>query len=223
VVAVAGVSGCAVAADERPADTPAEPVVVHRVDGIEVPSFELGADLDGDGSIDNNAALILTAAFHTYGFDEMAERWLAAVDERLATLGWTIETRVVDGRVVVDGDSAAVPLGALADLTGARAEAGWIDASDVQVTLLPEPDGAATLVLAGALPDGYARIVATAFLPYINGRLATGDTAWGAQADTDADGVLTVDELLANRLFQILLAPDLPDGALSFAFELHAR
>ena len=165
--------------------------------------------------------MLLSAVFRSY--EDAAAQWRAAVEARLGELEWTIETRIDDGRVALADDVVGLPLGALADLAGVGVDAGWVDAVDARVTARFEPDGGVDLVLAGALPDGYAPMIAEAFLPYINSKLAEGDTVWGAQADANEDGALTVDELLADRLFQVLLAPDLPDGALSFAFGVHAR
>jgi hypothetical protein len=220
VVTSGTLAGCAVSTDEPSPPPTTSAITARRIDRIELPRWEAGADLDGDGEIDNRAAMLLSAVFRSY--EDAAAQWRAAVEARLAELEWTIETHVDDGRVAL-ADDVGLPLGALADLAGVGVDAGWIDAVDARVTARFEPDGGVDLVLAGALPDGYAPIVAEAFLPYINAKLAEGDTVWGAQADANDDGALTVDELLGDRLFQVLLAPDLPEGALSFAFGVHAR
>jgi hypothetical protein len=221
VVTSGTLAGCAVSSDDTSPPPPTSSITARRIDRIELPRWEAGADLDDDGDIDNRAAMLLSAVFRSY--EDAAEQWRAAVEARLTELDWTIETRIDDGRVALADDVVGLPLGALADLAGVGVDAGWIDAVDARVTARFEPDGGVDLVLAGALPDGYAPVVAEAFLPFINSKLAEGDTVWGAQADANDDGALTTDELLGDRLFQALLAPDLPDGALSFAFGVHAR
>ena len=195
-------AGCAAEPDEPSLPDECD---VYRIDAVRPP----------DGG-DDRASAILAAVFRTYDEHDLAATWQAHLGDRLATdLVWTIETGACDA-------PAELPLGALADvggLGGADLD-GWHPADGVTVRLWPQGDQLDARI-EGELASGYAEVIADAFVPFLNQLLAAGDTSWGGAIDTNGDGEIDRDELLADTLFRTLTRPDRGDR-LSFAFTLHA-
>lgn len=182
-----------------------------RIDHVEAPTdardaSRIAFDLDGDGRPDNVAGTLMAGMLLAYG---QHDSWEARLDTRLTT---DVDWEVSDGET-------DVPLGVLSDL-GGGADAGWVAADHVQI------EGGR---IGGALVGDYRTVLAESYSPYVSERLAAGETDWGALADANHDGRVTVDEVLADPTFQVLTTPDLDldgDGvreSLSFAFEVTAE
>jgi hypothetical protein len=207
---------------------------------------QIGFDLDGDGDADDAAGTLLSAMLLAYDDRTTYE---ANLDARLADdVPWTITiARCPSGEQVVTSASPGfagarstanavrstidaphegeMPLGALSDL-GGHADAGWQPVDQLQTTFTTDGD-ALDGRLGGVLIGDYRSALAASYAPYVTARLAAGQTDWGAVADHDGDGVVTVDEVLADPTFQAVTRPDLDldgDGvkdAMSFAFAIH--
>jgi hypothetical protein len=196
------------------------PSTTYRIDHVEALADAhaadlAGYDLDGDGRPDNVSGTILAGMLTAY---DAHASWQTRIDGRLASdVRWSFSVEQCPGAApkVLDDN---IPLGALADL-GGGADAGWQPVTDLHF------DGTR---LGGALVPDYRDTLADTFAPYVSARLAAGDTIWGAQADTNHDGVISPDEVLADELFQTVTTPDIDtdgDGvrdSLSFGFVVHA-
>jgi hypothetical protein len=254
---VAGQTGCMPDATVRASDVDACPAQQYRVSSIEIPTsgfaaIELAFDLDGDGVRDNWLGLA-NALVHAWSsaFDLSAHvdaRLAGGLDWRLtihqcdagraasAGLGAggeeAIETARGDrapGAAPLIGGTFAIPLGALSDALGTADEA-WVAAPLAQVRLEAFDAGGASAVVGLAIgADDLAAIVAPNLAAYFTARLAEEDSDFAAEADTDGDGVVTPDELLASDTARVLLAPDLdpeldlPGGGASLGFRIRAE
>lgn len=247
-----GQSGCGADATVRPSDIDDCPAQRYRVDAITIPTSVLDAldvafDLDGDGTRDNWLGLA-NAVVHAWSPEfDLAKR----VDARLAAgLDWQLAVHQCDaggpasaalaegdddsietarGRVPgppLIGGTFAIPLGALADALG-TADAGWVTAplAELRLDAFDDRQVTATVGLAITSEDLVA-IVAPALAAYFTAQLGAGDSDFAAEADTNGDGVVTADELLASDTAQVLLAPDLaaqldlPTGGASLGFAI---
>ncbi len=236
LLTAAALAGC----DDSPPPDGVEPLSCdtptstrYRVDRVTMPrsgseSEDLAFDLDGDGTLDNMAGNIFSALLQVYPDRQLDAAWQAQLDARLAgPLVWTIEIErcpAGDTRAtLVDG---AVPLGALADFTGA-ADDDWHDVSHVELDLdvgVDEVDGRLGVVLTPA----YELVLARAFAPFVQSLLDAGETEWGVAVDVDRDGQIEVAELVADTYFRTLTRADVDadaDGtneSLSMGLGIHA-
>ncbi|MCA9676942.1 MAG: hypothetical protein KC464_18080, partial [Myxococcales bacterium] len=217
---------------------------------------DIGVDLDGDGRVDNATGSIFATVLDVYADRPLLQQWQAQLAPRLAgRMDWSIRIDrcpddgahawLIDGRdpgvvaamspatgtfdaagLTVDGGDAIVPIGALADFTGG-ADDGWHPASHASLAL--EVDGDLTMsgLVAAAIGPGYELPIAEAFAGFVQDLYDNGETAWGQDVDTDGDGQITVDEMLADQVFQIMMTPDLDldddgtDESLSLGATLH--
>jgi hypothetical protein len=200
-------------AEELPPNPPDPPAAIYRIDHVDLETD--GVDLDGDGRIDNRAGPLLRTLLDVHADLGLADAWLASVDAALADrVVWTVDDAIGDR-----GDGS-LPLGLLADLGGYGADIGW-HATVAMTHRVVVREGEATGWIAGALAPGYRRTIAEAILPLVAELADDGSVGWADQVDDDGDGVIELDELLADPTFQWLTRPDLGDG-LSFAFRIHA-
>jgi hypothetical protein len=210
--------GCAASPDADPVPDPGcqEPTRTFRIDGVDSPAdARVGVDLDGDGAVDDRAGDLIRTLFATYAEHGVVASWREQLAQRLADrTAWTID---VPGCQAAPTTAAEVPLGALADLTGAVADDGWHPVAPLALQVSVDGDEL-TAVIAGGLLDGYQAVIATSLLPFLDGI----HTAWTATLDTDGDGAIELEELLSNPAFQLFVAPDLEGGSLSFGLSVHA-
>jgi hypothetical protein len=232
----AGHGGCASAGDVRDPDIAGCPVRAYRVAAVEVPisaaaAYEVGFDLDGDGVRDNwlgFANMLLHAWSPAWDLAPAIEARLADDVEWTLELGncadgtataWLGDPAAPDGEVArgpgapgsaaLAGGTFAVPLGALGDVLGG-APVGWTAAPLAQVRIESLDAGGVRATLGLAITrDDLIDAVAPSLAAYFTERLAVDDSDFAAAADLDADGVITVEELLASATARVLLAPDL--------------
>jgi hypothetical protein len=227
-----------------------------RIDEVHIPGnpteAELaGADLDGDGTIDNQAGNLLSAL--TMIYPDLATTLEPQLAARLTgDVEWLVGIEQCDGEVRVSvgdpGRAGDVPaagtwdspedpgldLGELyaeqgegAAPIGALADLGgtgfdaWHRTFPTRIELEIGGDRAWGRLI-GAIAPGYETILAEAVQPYLQGRLDAGESDWAAEADTDGDGVLTTDEILVSFEFSALTGGDLEDDSFSFGFVVEA-
>jgi hypothetical protein len=205
--------------------TSCDPPTYYRIDRVQLPTTfndPVGFDLDHDGTIDNALGnLNATLLRYDPDFPDMNK----VASERLIGVPWIVSrTACDDGSIHVElGDSGggeSVPLTVLVDPL-AGAQLAWVRPIDVQNKLTvtgDELDG--TIGFALPMPDAQRALLAP-IATYLTDELATGSTSLGKTIDTDHDGVVTVDEMLANDLVKTLVFPDL-DHALSAGMTIHA-
>ncbi len=218
LLAASALAGCA--EEPPPADTVA-PLscdiprsTIYRVDQLRIPATaseadQIGVDLDGDGSTDNQIAKIFSVVSLAYADRDVAGAWQARLDARLDTWLAVLVQREAcpagDERLTVIGGE--LPLGALSDFSGG-ADEGWAPVDNLRVTIEADVDGVLSGRLAATLPPGYDATMAEAFAPFVQALLDAGDTEWGRQVDIDGDGTITVAEMIDDSLFVTLTHPD---------------
>ena len=218
-----------------------------RVDAVDLPedadeAQESGVDLDGDGTVDNQAGNLFSVLLAVY--PDLATTLEPQIAARLADdVEWLIGIEHCDGEARVSlgnpdhegaratgswdlGELSAAqgqglaPIGALADLGGTGFDA-WHATFPTSIELQIEGDRAAGR-LAGAIRPGYVPVIAEAARPYLQDRLDAGQSEWAGEADTDRDGVLTTDEIMSSFEFSALTRADLEEGSYSFGFAVEA-
>jgi hypothetical protein len=175
------------------------------------PAFQLGPVLDArlDGPLDwrlafhqcENGGAAAVSLFPGPGsFDD------AAFDAVVPATGDR-------STAVLAGGTFALPLGALGDALG-DAPDGWVAAplAQVRVDAIDSRTVRATVGVGVTIADVYG-LVAPALAAYFTDRLAAHDSDFAVLADTNHDGTLSTEELLASETAQLLLAPDLEDMA----------
>ena len=238
----AGHGGCASASDVRDPDIDDCPVRAYRVAAVEVPisasaAFAVGFDLDDDGVRDNwlgfanmllhawspawdlapaIAARLDTDVAWTLEVGECADGTATAWLGDAATLeGARARGAQLPGSAPLVGGTFGVPLGVLGDVIGG-APVRWTPAPLAQIRIEAMDDDGVRATVGLAIREGdLIEAVAPSLAAYFTERLAVDDSDFAAGADLDADGVITVAELLASSTAQVLLAPDLDRAELA--------
>lgn len=195
----------------------------YRIDRVDLPEragegAKYGLDLDGDGQYDNAIGNVLGA--------------IVSANPDIAPLGAKVTARVTtdvtwlvvvtscdDGQHVSLGESGggdAVPVSILVDPLGDYAPVAWARADLVETRLaIADQTADGEVGFALPMPDA-ARAIAAPFARYLSKELAAGTSPIAASLDTNHDGVISLDELLASDLGQTLLRPDLDTGGASY-------
>ncbi len=189
----------------------------YRIDQVHLPTTDaeartIGFDLDRDRNalIDNAlGGLNMTLRAHDPDFPDMN----VVASERLAgPVRWLVaRTECADGVHVEIGDSGggnAVPLTALVDPLGA-AQLAWVRPTVVRAETTVTGDALDGTIGFGIPIPGAQRAILAPMATYLTDELAAGTTTLGKIVDTNHDGVVTIDELLANGLVQTLVAGDI--------------
>jgi hypothetical protein len=216
------------------------PARLYAIDRVQVPTSlderrALALDLDRDGTVDNGLGNLIVAA-RSWNPDiadpnptlnarltSDDQTWLLAVSD------CADGTR--DVQIGHSGGGDEVPLTALVDPLGSFGPIAWVRA-DLVTSRLQLDDAAGTVdgVIGFALPVPAAgHALAAPFAAYLTAELRAGTSPYAAQTDTDHDGVVSPDEMLASPVMKALMAPDVsrsgPGGvrdALSAGVGVHA-
>ena len=227
----------AAACATQPAATPGtitcgDPVT-YRVDHVDLPESGaspglFGADLDGDGINDDAYGALLSAI--QSGNPDIPPMSALASARLGADVTWEVAVSPCDDgtqhvEVGNSGGGDAVPLTILVDPTGAFAPVVW-SRVDPLIAKVGRADDVFDAVLGFALPmpEDAAPLV-TPYAAYLTDELAAGTSPFAKLLDTNHDGVVTPDEVLAYSLAQLWLEPDITiDGKsyLSAGLHLHA-
>jgi hypothetical protein len=186
-----------------------------------------GLDLDGDGNVDNAVGNVL-AGLATANPD--IGSFSAKASARVAgDVTWELAlSQCDDGTEHVElgnsGGLDTVPLTIVGDPSGAFGPVAWARAEHLEAHL-GVGDGTVDGVIGFGLsmPEAGPALVAP-FAAYLTRELAAGTSPIAAELDTDHDGVVSPDELLASDYGTTLLMPDLTiDGAkyLSVGLRVH--
>lgn len=204
-----------------------------------------GLDLDGDRNVDNAFGSILATIRSIETTDEDFDGPVAA---HLAAAGpiWRVGIASCDdgtSRVTISQGQAAgptpfvadtlangdlagsdgeadVPITIVADLLGTFTPIAWDRVRAVAVDLRVDATAIDGVIGFGLPMPADQRELAAPFAPYITHEMAIGN--WSYDMDANGDGVVTVDELLADGGVQTLLPPDLDGGkGLSFGLGVH--
>jgi hypothetical protein len=199
----------------------------YRIDHVDLPvrfgdDVTRGLDLDGDGKVDNLLGRLLAgvrAADPTIDIETAANAQLAA------SATWFAGVRACDdGPRYELGDSGGgdvAPITAFFDPTGTYAPIAWARIGDLhtQLTIAGDHlDG----VVGFTMPGAARRAMVEPYAAYLSAELAAGTSSFAAQMDTNHDGVVTGDELLASELGATFLCADLPGDRLSAGMIVHA-
>jgi hypothetical protein len=229
---------------------------VHRfyLTSLELPidnttTLAFGADLDGDGKVNNALGTILTALgvagdLTPHGPDMIASGAIASYLEIQAddlendpTVGVTFfgadgDAATVMGGAIENGAfvsnrtrTTKVPGAAIARLPVFEdADPVALPLAWVEIDLGTDGAGGYDAVLRGGLPAAEASMVAYEGVLEMMNTNPQGHTVFQRVLDADMDGTLTIDEVASSSLLTLLLRPDVElDGEdhLSFAFGAH--
>jgi hypothetical protein len=202
-----------------------------------------GADLDGDGGVDNQAGGVLNFAYVYYPslFESEPPRvqrrldsdlvWLVEIEQCAGDARVTLargETTATGVRIVEEGELAAggpsidghidaiEGIGLLP--LGPIFDLGDIGATTWQATFpanveLDLSAAEATGRLTGGASPGYRSIIIDVIQPYLQMWLDDGIPGWEDDTDTDGDGLLSTAELENSPLISNLVRADLDVGA----------
>jgi hypothetical protein len=186
-----------------------------------------GVDLDGDGVVDNAIGNVLGAIVSAN--PDIGSISAKATARVAADVTWELAlSQCDDGTQHVElgnsGGLDTVPLTIVGDPSGAFGPVAWGRAEHL-VAHVGMADATVDGVIGFALPMPEAGPALVApFAAYLTRELAAGTSPIAAELDTNHDGVVTPDELIASDLGTTLLMPDLTiDGAkyLSVGLRVH--
>ncbi|HEU5058016.1 MAG TPA: hypothetical protein VFU21_15905 [Kofleriaceae bacterium] len=133
-----------------------------------------------------------------------------------------------DGAVRTWGGAGRVPASFLADVQGDW-PVTWVNGIAVGLAVSQPSDEELAGRLGFATRGDFAPVIAGPLAAFMTERLQAGTLVYAADMDTDGDGVITPEELLASPLTRALLAPDLDlleddevADSLSACFHIHA-
>jgi hypothetical protein len=212
-------------------------------------TLAFGADLDGDGKVNNALGTILTALgvagdLTPHGPDMIASGAIASYLEVQAddlendpTVGVTFfgadgDAATVMGGAIENGAfvsnrtrTTKVPGAAIARLPVFEdADPVALPLAWVEIDLGTDGAGGYDAVLRGGLPAAEASMVAYEGVLEMMNTNPQGHTVFQRVLDANMDGALTIDEVASSSLLTLLLRPDVElDGEdhLSFAFGAH--
>jgi hypothetical protein len=226
---------------------------VFRVTSADLPlnnteAVQRGHDLDNDGKIDNSLGQLASALHGTLGIDlDTAAKQRLANDtpwqlglrrcggDAIAISFTDLEPRgdelqllgFADGDLIVatsaeDTEQPVTPVSVFFDPTATTTK-GWVPGLRAHVELTAAGDELDGVFGAALVHPLAASAVVTALLPYFDAQPA--GSAIHDVLDTDRDGTITYDEVMASSLAQSLLKPDVTTkagDAVSFGIRVHA-
>ena len=183
---------------------------VLRIASVAVPhnnqsARDLGLDLNGDQTIDNQLGMVTATVQFQLGMDPHA-----AINTRLASdLEWRIGVATCDDGTARLDPGTAMPIGAMFDPTGTF-DIGWIESTRLRaIEVAPLADGTTWTgrIGMGLAPAAVADAIVPPVVAYMNAHGLFIDDF----DDAPKDGQISVEEMRDSTLVMALLAPDLGD------------